>query len=99
MNLSVLAKTAKVAAIATPKIRELKVAAKGVEAMFVKSLMAEMEKGTKLFGEGEGSGIYSDMFNDAMAKQVSDRGAFGIADMMLKEGTLKIIAKALAKAK
>lgn len=94
MRLDMLTKAARVAKEAAPKLRQLKDASKGVEAMFVKQLMGEMQKGTKLFGEGQSASIYGDLFNDAIAKQVADRGAFGIADLMVKQGTKRILAEA-----
>ncbi len=94
MRLDMLTKAAAAAREAAPKLKQLKDASKGVEAMFVKQLMGEMQKGTKLFGEGQSASIYGDLFNDAIAKQVADRGAFGIADLMVKQGTKRILAEA-----
>lgn len=94
MRLDGIGKAIRTAELAAPKLKQLREASKGVEAMFVKSLLGEMQKGTKIFGEGPGADIYADLFNDALAKQVADRGAFGIADIMVKQGTPKILAEA-----
>ncbi len=97
MRIDLVSKAVRIAHGAEPKLNQLRHAAKGVEAMFVKSLMAEMQKGTKLFGEGQGASIYADLFNEALAKQVADRGAFGIADLMVRQGTPKILAETAAE--
>lgn len=94
MRLDILSKAATAAQAAAPKLAQLKQASKGVEAMFVKQLLGEMQKGSNLFGEGQGSAIYSDLFNDAIAKQVADRGAFGIADLMVRQGSKRILSEA-----
>lgn len=96
MNVNGIQQALAAKAYAEPKIAQLKKAAAGTEAMFVKSLLAEMEKGTKTFGEGPGSDIYSDMFNDAIAQSISSRGAFGIGNLMIKQGTQRIMAEANA---
>lgn len=93
MRLDMLSKAMRTAHEAAPKLKQLEKASKGVEAMFVKSLLGEMQKGSKLFGDGPGTDIYADLFNDAIAKQVADRGAFGIADLMIKQGAPKILAE------
>lgn len=97
MRLDGLTKAAAAASMAAPKIAELRKAGEGIEAMFVRQLLGEMQKGTKLFGEGQAGSVYGDLFNEALAKQVAGRGAFGIADMMVKQGAPKIVAEAMKK--
>lgn len=95
MRLEGLTKAAAAASQAAPKLAELRKAGQGIEAMFVRQLMSEMQKGTSLFGEGQAGSVYGDLFNDALAKQVADRGAFGIADMMVKQASPRILAEAM----
>lgn len=97
MRLEGLTKAAAAASTAAPKIAELRKAGEGIEAMFVRQLMSEMQKGTKLFGEGQAGSVYGDLFNEALAKQVAGRGAFGIADMMVKQAAPRILAEAMEK--
>ena len=94
MRLDVIGTAMRTSLEVAPKLKQLRKASEGVEAMFVKSLLGEMQKGTKLFGEGPGSDTYADLFNDAIAKQVANRGSFGITDMMVKQGTPNILAEA-----
>ena len=97
MRIDGLTKAATPASAAAPKIAELRKAGEGIEAMFVRQLLGEMQKGTKLFGEGQAGSVYGDLFNEALAKQVASRGAFGIADMMEKQGAPRLIAEAMKK--
>lgn len=99
MRLGPISQVAAAAAEAAPKLAELKKAGEGIEAMFVRQLLSEMQKGTTLFGEGQAGSVYGDLFNDALAKQISDRGSFGIADMMVKQATPRIVAEAMKKAR
>lgn len=97
MRLDALNLQARAVIEAAPQLKKLKDASKGVEAMFAKQLIGEMQKGTKLFGEGQAGSIYGDMFNDAIARQVAERGALGIADLMVNTGSKRLIAEAMAK--
>lgn len=99
MRLNSVAQAAAAAERAAPKIAELKKATAGIEAMFVRQLLGEMQKGTQLFGEGQAGSVYGDLFTDALAKQVADRGSFGIATMMTKQATPKILAEAMKASK
>lgn len=93
MRLGLFPHAAAGVAEAAPKLAELRKAGEGIEAMFVRQLLGEMQKGTKLFGEGQAGSVYADLFNEALSKQVAGRGAFGIADMMVKQAAPRIIAE------
>lgn len=94
MRLVGLTKAAAQVAEVAPKLKELRKAGEGIEAMFVRQLLGEMQKSTKLFGEGQAGSVYGDLFNEALAKQIANRGAFGIADMMVNQATPRILAEA-----
>lgn len=85
---------------AQPKLSELKKATSGVEAIFVKNLLDEMQKGMKdgLFGDVPGAGIYQDLMNTSIAQAVAKGGSFGIGDLLYRQMSAKVVAEAMAAA-
>ncbi len=62
-------------------------AAKGFEAMMVKQMLKSMTSSLEnkgFFGKAPGSDVYQDMFIDSMARQITDQGRLGLADMIVK---------------
>ncbi len=62
-------------------------AAKGFEAMMVKQMLKSMTSSLQnkgFFGKAPGSDIYQDMFMDSMARQITDQGHLGLADIIIK---------------
>ena len=62
-------------------------AAKGFETMMVKQMLKSMTKSLQnkgFFGKAPGSDVYQDMFMDSMARQITDQGHLGLADMIIK---------------
>ena len=56
------------------------------EQVLVQSLVTEMRKtggADKMFGEGPGSDVYGQWFDQVMSERLSAGGAFGIADSVL----------------
>jgi Rod binding domain-containing protein len=73
---------------ARPRLNELKKATQGVEAMFVKDLLAAMRRGMPKSGFGEkglGTEIYKDMFDQALADSLGKTGALGIGKILYKQ--------------
>jgi soluble lytic murein transglycosylase-like protein len=62
-------------------------AAKGFETMMVKQMLKSMTESLQnkgFFGKAPGSDVYQDMFMDSMARQITDQGRLGLADMIVK---------------
>lgn len=62
-------------------------AAKGFETMMVKQMLKSMTSSLQnkgFFGKAPGSDVYQDMFMDSMARQITDQGHLGLADMIVK---------------
>ena len=80
---------------AKPELDRLKKAADGVESMFVKDLLAAMRKGTgkSMFGEGYGSQIYQDMFDQALSDSIGKTGMLGISKMLSTQFAKAVLAK------
>jgi len=85
--------------IAQPQLDALKKATNGFETIFIKSLMTEMEKGSKMFGSGTGSEIYQDLANQSLSESIGKRGTLGIGKMLYNQLSPRIIAQAEAQIK
>lgn len=67
-----------------PRIAELKRAAQGIEAMFVKLLVAQLRKDGfgGFFGGGTAGEIYADFADQAIAETIAKGRGIGIAEMI-----------------
>lgn len=101
MNLIETAKSMAVASAVAPKLEKLKKAAQDVEAVFLKDLIAEMQKGMKktTFGDSTGSEIYQDMFNDTLAQAASKAGNFGIGKVLYRQFAKDVVRQEAARLK
>lgn len=69
----------------TKKTEDIKKGAKAFESYFVQSLLKEMRKGIKKEGgTGYGEGMYQSMFDEAIAKNIAERGGFGLAEVLIE---------------
>lgn len=82
---------------AKPKLAELKKATDGIESIFVKNLLSEMQKGTHAFGESAGADIYQDLMNQAISESIGKRGTLGISQMLYKQLAPRMLAQAEAQ--
>lgn len=72
-----------------PKLRK---ACREMESYFVGSLMKQMHASASkggLFGDKPEMNTYRDMFDDAVAKEIGKTGAFGIADVLYRELSIR----------
>ena len=70
-----------------PKRAELEKAAKAFEAVFLRQMIGSMRQaklGDDLFGS-QATEQFREMGDARMADDMADKGAFGIADMLLKQ--------------
>lgn len=79
------------------QLEKLKQATNGIEGIFVKNLLSEMQKGTHMFGEGPGSDIYQDLINQSLAQNIGQRGSLGISEMLYHQLSPRLIAQAEAQ--
>lgn len=77
----------------SPEAAKLHKAATGIEASFIKTLLEQMQKGSKMFGEGAGAGIYQDFFNQAVSESMAARSQFGIASLIEKQMAPRLLAE------
>jgi Rod binding domain-containing protein len=82
------------------KLEKLEKAAKGIEALFMKDLLAAMRRGTPetSLGNSFGSKMYRDMFDQAMADGMSKTGSLGIARILFKQLSKQVAAQEAAAA-
>lgn len=80
---------------AEPKLKELKKATEGFEAIFLKKLFSQMRSSVKEthFGDTFGKEIYDDMFNEQMANAAAKNHSLGMADMLYKQFAPRVIAE------
>ncbi|MFY9233889.1 MAG: rod-binding protein [Fimbriimonadaceae bacterium] len=81
------------------KLNDLRKAAQGVEAMFVKDLLAAMRRGVPKNSsaeQGPGSDIYKDMLDQALADKIGATGAMGISKALYQRLSQQIIKNAAA---
>lgn len=92
-------KAAGIAGKGASRLAKLKKATDGVEAMFVKDLLAAMRKGMPKtsFGDSSGSEIYKDMFDQALADSLGRTGSLGISKVLYRQLSNQIIKQALAE--
>ena len=85
--------------LAAPQLEGLKKAAQGIESIFMKDLLTAMQKSVKKtqWGESSGSDMYQDLFNQQIAESVSKKGSLGIADMLYRQISPKLIGQARAR--
>ena len=81
---------------AAPKLEALKKATQGVEAIFMKDLLSAMQKGIHK-STLPGGEIYQDLFNQAVADSAGKRGALGIANLLYRQLSPKVIGEVMAK--
>lgn len=105
MNLSGIGIDLAAAAGAAPKLAKLRTAANQVEAVFLKDLLTEMQKGVQKvsFGQSYGSDIYQDMMNQTLADAASKSGSFGIGKILYQQFSKDVMqqeaARVIAQAK
>ena len=84
----------------SPEELKLKKACQNFEAIFIsymlKTMHQESEK-SSLFGEGLGSDIYKEMFDEKLAEQMSESGQMKIGDIMYKQYAPLVRASEAAK--
>jgi len=86
-----------VAKIAEPKLKELKKATEGFEAIFMKKLFSQMKpKDTGLGGQSFGKDIYEDMYTQALADNAAKSHSLGMGDMLFRQFAPRIVAQAQA---
>jgi len=74
----------------SPQAAKLRKATRGVEALFVSTLLRKMHAAAAqggMMGQGSESSTYREMLDDALANEISKRGALGIADTLYKRMT------------
>jgi flagellar protein FlgJ len=67
---------------------ELRKAASGFEAIFVRQMLQSMRSTLSnggMFGSGAMGEIYSDIMDNAISEKIADRGDFGLADIIYKQ--------------
>ena len=76
--------------------KELKEACKGFEAMFLsmmyKSMRSTVPENT-LFGENSAQKIFQDMYDQKLMDNVADTNSVGIADMLYKQLSAKVLGE------
>jgi Rod binding domain-containing protein len=83
--LSQAATTATIAGGARQKFADLKKATDGMQTVFVKSLVAELQKeAQKEFQGMPGSEIYTDMENEAIAQKLTASAHLGLSETLYK---------------
>lgn len=72
---------------AAPTVAKLKKATSDLEGVFVKDLISVMRRSIPKtgFGQGYGTEIYDDLFNQAIADSVAKRGTFGFGSMLFRQ--------------
>jgi Rod binding domain-containing protein len=101
INISSAIKNVEAATAAAPRLAKLKQATKDFEANMVKSMITEMRKSMKetQFGEQPGGDIYKDMLDDVLAKSVTSKTGFGMAQTIYQRLAPEVIAQAQAQLK
>lgn len=99
MRLDSALKSAVAGAQAAPEIAKFRKAAKGVEQIFLKQLLAQLRHSSAAKDDSYGMGMYKDMMDDALATSVADRGDFGIAKQMQRKLEPMLLNQALAAIK
>lgn len=83
-----------------PALQKLEKAAQGMEQMFVKQLVATMRKAMPgASGDSYATGMYKDMFDDALAESISKRGDFGLAKQVFETIEDVVTRQEFAKAR
>lgn len=87
MDFSKIGEAAGFAREVAPKLRKLRDATEGVEAIFLKDLLAQMRRTvpTSSMGQGMGAEMYRDMFDQAIATRLGKTGALGIAGLLERQ--------------
>ncbi len=70
------------------KLAEIKKGAKAFESYFIQSLLKEMRKGvpkSEESGVGLGQDLYESMFDEEIAKKISESGGIGLAKMLTEK--------------
>lgn len=72
---------------AAPTVAKLKKATSDLEGVFVKDLIGVMRRSIPKasLGQGYGTEIYDDLFNQAIADSVSKSGTFGFGSMLFRQ--------------
>lgn len=72
---------------AAPTVAKLKKTTSDLEGVFVKDLISVMRRSIPKtgFGQGYGTEIYDDLFNQAIADSVAKRGTFGFGSMLFRQ--------------
>jgi Rod binding domain-containing protein len=70
-----------------PQHQRLRKATRDMETWFVSTLLKKMHASASsdgLLGQSQEANTYREMFDDAIAKEIGNRGAFGIADSLYR---------------
>ncbi len=71
-----------------PENRAARKAAQEFEAVFINELLSHMDQGLSTEGPftgGQSESIYRSLFDDAVAKELAQRGGIGLADNIYRE--------------
>jgi Rod binding domain-containing protein len=66
----------------------LRKATRDMEGWFVGMLLKKMHESASkggLFDQGSEAGMYREMFDETLAKEIGNQGSFGIADVLYRE--------------
>lgn len=70
----------------TPEQKKLMKACTEFEAIMVKKMLEVMQGSTKMFGDGFGGDFFQGMFQDEMAKKISENGqGIGLAKILYQQ--------------
>jgi peptidoglycan hydrolase FlgJ len=70
----------------TAKQKEMMKACQSFEALMVRQMLESMQSSQKMFGDGFGGDYFQSMFQDEMAKKVSETGqGMGLAQMFYQQ--------------
>jgi Rod binding domain-containing protein len=70
----------------TAKQKETLKACQNFEALMIRQMLESMQSSQKMFGEGFGGEYFQSMFQDEMAKSISENGqGIGLAKMMYEQ--------------
>ncbi len=98
MKVTIPTHLASTAVEAAPRLNKLKESAREVEALFLKDLMSSMRKamGVRL-GGGLGASQYEDLFDRAVANQLSRSTDLGVAKTLVKSLGRQIVGESITK--
>ena len=81
-----------------PKLDQLREATEDFEAIFLHQLLKIMRQAapkSDLFEQSFAKGVYEDMMDEQLAKEMASSGSFGIADLLYEDTKDLVIADAI----